>query len=313
MVMPSFNHREFIEEAIESVFAQDVSVQILIQDDCSTDGTWDLIAKIRDPRVQAIQSRRNRASHPRNFARCLVQGRFIAFLNSDDRWLPGKLKAQLDALKRRPRKSISFTNARFIGPDGSAGDVPCPFASEIPSWDGLLRRFFDQGNCVCLASAVIPTAFLNSLGWFHPTLLQVGDWDLWIRTLLRADDVAYIPEVLTEARNLGERNLSGDPAMTLRTEGEIFAAMDNFLSPRALRRFRPIFDPTRAARLPPIPFAPKRILITRMAMLRMAPLIRKWGVHRYHALLRKPGYARLCRMMFGKEAVEDYDFISRPR
>jgi glycosyltransferase involved in cell wall biosynthesis len=43
VVMPSFNHREFIQEAIASVLSQDVALELLIQDDCSTDGTWDLI------------------------------------------------------------------------------------------------------------------------------------------------------------------------------------------------------------------------------------------------------------------------------
>jgi len=173
--MPSYNHREYIEEAIESVLAQDVPLQLLIQDDCSTDGTWDLIRKIRDPRVEAVQSPRNRASHPRNFARHRVKGRFIAFLNSDDRWLPGKLKAQLERLKRLPASTVSFTSARFIGPDVPPADMQWFLECEIPNREWLLRLFFNDRNRVCLTSAVIPTTFLNRLDWFHPTLLQVGD------------------------------------------------------------------------------------------------------------------------------------------
>ena len=311
--MPSYNHREYIEEAIESVLAQDVSLELLIQDDCSTDDTWDLIRKIRDPRVQAVQSPRNRASHPRNFARHRVQGRFIAFLNSDDRWLPGKLKAQLEGLKRLPQSTVSFTSARFIGPDVPAADMDWFLACEIPSPDWLLQLFFSEGNRVCLTSAVIPTAFLNRLGWFHPALLQVGDWDLWIRALLRADAVVNIPEVFTEMRHLGARNLSRDPAMTLRVQGEYFTALDSFLSRLALRRFRPIFDPQKTIDLPRIPVAPKQIVITRLAMQARCGLSRIWGVYRYQALLRRPGYARLCRAMFGREAVEDYDLVSRQR
>src|ERR1700732_2746785 len=58
-----------------------------------------------------------------------------------------------------------------------------------------------QKGAASLTSAMLPTSFLNRLGWFHPTLLQVGDWDLCIRALLRADAVFNIPQVLTEMRH----------------------------------------------------------------------------------------------------------------
>jgi len=153
--MPTFNHREFVEEAVQSVLAQDVSVELLIQDDCSRDGTCERIHKIRDPRVQAFQSTHNRASHPRNFARHLVKGRFVAFMNSDDRWGQGKLRAQLDRLEGLPRRTVSFTGARLIDASGSPVNIAWSFASSIPGRDWLLRRFFDHGNCVALPSAMI--------------------------------------------------------------------------------------------------------------------------------------------------------------
>src|SRR5438270_2822518 len=180
VVMPTFNHREFVGEAIESVLAQEVALELLIQDDCSTDGTWDLIAGLRDPRVHAMQSAHNRASHPRNFARRLVRSRFVAFMNSDDRWVSNKLKIQLDRLKQLPRNTIGFTGTRFIDAEGSPLDVGWSFAACVSGSDWLLRKFFDYGNCVALPSAVIPTEFLNRLDWFHPAMLQVSDWDLWI-------------------------------------------------------------------------------------------------------------------------------------
>jgi hypothetical protein len=114
-------------------------------------------------------------------------------------------------------------------------------------------------------------------------------------------------------RDLGKRNLSENPVMMARTTGENFAALDRFLSPLALRQFRAIFDPQNLIVLPPIPWAAKQIAITRLAMLAPSGLSRMWGVHRYQTLLRRPGYARVCRMMLEIEAVEDYDLISRPR
>ena len=309
VVMPSFNHREFIQEAIASVLSQDVSLELLIQDDCSTDGTWELIREVMDPRVLAVQTAHNRASHPRNFARGLVKGRYVAFLNSDDRWAPGKLKAQLDCLRRAPERSIAFTRARFVDHAGAAFNVGWNFVSDIPNRHWLLRKFFDDGNCVALPSAVIPTAFLHRLGWFHPAMLQASDWDLWIRALFRADAVEYITEVLTDVRYLGARNLSSNPALTTRVEGELLAALDNYISHRALLQFRHIFDSENNVRLPFFSRTAKRIVIARRAMAAQHRATQVWGVLRYQELLRRHGY----RNFAGNNVLNDYDSLTRRR
>lgn len=311
VVMPSFNHAPFLAEAIESVLAQDVALELLIQDDCSTDDSWQILQRFDDPRVIAVRTLRNRASHPRNFARRRVRGRYVAFMSSDDRWLAGKLRAQIEVLDAAPPRSLCFTGARLIGRQGEPVDIGWSFVSEIPDPAWLLRRFLDRGNCVCVTSAMLPTRFLDELGWFHPTLLHVGDWDLWIRALVRAEAVYSLPQMFTEARYLGGSDLSSNPTLRRRFEGESLAALDRFLERPGLKRFRSVFDPEHALRLPPVPFAAKRLWIVRRAMTAREPLCRLWGVSRYQALLRRRGYAWLSEKMFGRGALEDYDAESR--
>ena len=99
VVTPSFNSEVFIEDTIKSVINQSFTDwEMIVVDDCSKDNSVDIIERIcqEDPRIKLIRLNENLgAAAARNIAIKEAKGRYIAFLDSDDKWLPNKLDNQL--------------------------------------------------------------------------------------------------------------------------------------------------------------------------------------------------------------------------
>ena len=108
VVLASYNHVNFIEQAVKTVLDQTMpDLELLIIDDGSTDGTPDVVEKIHDKRLTLIKLKPNRRYHPRNTGIKMAKGRYIAFQNSDDVWLPDKLKKQVEFMEKNKQKGPS--------------------------------------------------------------------------------------------------------------------------------------------------------------------------------------------------------------
>lgn len=103
IIMPTYNCGPFIARSVDSVLAQTCSNwELLIVDDCSTDNTYEVIEPyLQDQRIQYTQLKSNSgAALARNTALRKAQGQYIAFLDSDDLWLPHKLEHQIEFMKQ---------------------------------------------------------------------------------------------------------------------------------------------------------------------------------------------------------------------
>lgn len=122
VIMPNHNGSAYIGEAIASVRAQTHQAwELWVVDDASTDQSPDLIRQIaaQDARIRPLLLERNiGAANARNRALERAEGQYVAFLDSDDVWLPQKLEAQL-ALMRKNDAAISFTSFETISPSGA--------------------------------------------------------------------------------------------------------------------------------------------------------------------------------------------------
>lgn len=112
IIMPSYNTAKFISETIYSVLTQTyTNWELIIVDDCSTDNT-DEVAKpfLSDERIKYIKNEKNSgAAISRNRALCEAKGKWIAFLDSDDLWLPEKLEKQIAFMEKNDYR-FSYTN-----------------------------------------------------------------------------------------------------------------------------------------------------------------------------------------------------------
>jgi teichuronic acid biosynthesis glycosyltransferase TuaG len=142
IITPSWNVERLIGETIESVQAQTLGDwELLIADDCSTDNTAAVIESYaaKDPRVKLIRQPRNGGpALARQTAIEQAQGRFLAFLDSDDLWLPAKLERQV-AFAREHRAALSYTAFRRINENGSVTGRLIAVPASL-SYDQLLKN-----------------------------------------------------------------------------------------------------------------------------------------------------------------------------
>lgn len=120
IIMPSYNTAPYIKETIQSVLDQTyTNWELIIVDDCSTDNTEEVLATINDSRIRYFKNEKNSgAAVSRNKALREAKGQWIAFLDSDDLWMPEKLEKQINFMKKN-RYSFSYTNYEEIDVDGN--------------------------------------------------------------------------------------------------------------------------------------------------------------------------------------------------
>ena len=118
IIMPSWNTGEFIAESIQSVLNQTyTNWELIIIDDCSSDDTDQIIESFNDERIKYLKNEKNcGAALTRNRGLREARGEWIAFLDSDDLWMPEKLEHQIDFMKKNGY-SLSFTEYEKIDED----------------------------------------------------------------------------------------------------------------------------------------------------------------------------------------------------
>lgn len=245
VILPSFNHVQFVAEAVKSVLHQTLTqLELIVVDDGSTDGTAEVVAAMRDSRLRCIALKENRRLNPRNVGLAVARGRYVAFQNSDDTWEPTKLEKQVRYLEQQPEVSVCFTGVQIIDEqhqplsDTWANGV---FQTTNKSSVAWLRYFFDYGNALCISSACIRRNVLKKVGWFRPSLIQLSDLDLWIR-LAAVGELRILSESLTNMRIVQGRNVSTpSPAAGHRYTQELLEVLDRFTQPLVLPHLSSVF------------------------------------------------------------------------
>lgn len=184
IITPAFNAAAYVESTIASVQAQShAHWEMLIVDDCSSDNTVEIVerAAALDPRVRLIRQRQNGGpAAARNSALDAAKGRWIAFLDSDDLWLPQKLESQL-AFQRSHSAKVTFTAFRRITADGrqTGHFINIP---ERVDYRQLL------GNTAIATSTVVVDREIS--GEFRMKAMYYDDFGCWL-DLLRGGDIAF--------------------------------------------------------------------------------------------------------------------------
>jgi glycosyltransferase involved in cell wall biosynthesis len=236
VVMATYNHADFVVQAIDSVLSQrNVNFEFLIADDGSYDQTREVVASIHDERIRFFPYQVNRgACDVTNELIQRASGEFIAVINSDDCWSNGdKLAYQLQVLRDDPALGACFGRARFVDKLGreidksslSFGDV---FDQQNRSQGAWLRRFFEFGNCLCHPTILIRKSCYDELGMYRNSLRQLPDLDMWIR-LIKRYPIHVSERELIQFRVLPGQNASGQVAENaIRTINEHYLISDTF-------------------------------------------------------------------------------------
>jgi len=245
VIIAAYNHEKHVGEAVMSVLNQSQpAIEVIVIDDGSSDKTPDVVSTLNDPRLKLIRLKENRAFHPRNIGIENAKGKYVAFQNSDDVWAPGKLEAQIKHMEAHETCVACFTGVETIDKSGNKAGKNWAeglFTIENRSSATWLRHFFFHGNCLAIPSALVRKDALIQVGSFRPSLIQLSDFDLWIR-LATIGELYLVQETLTKIRIVKGQNLSQPSQRTKRcADIEHAEVLTRYLEHATLNRFGEIF------------------------------------------------------------------------
>jgi glycosyltransferase involved in cell wall biosynthesis len=194
IITPNYNCVRFIAQTIESVRAQTYqNWEMIIVDDCSTDGSYEIARtySMKDKRIKIFRMDRNSgAALCRNKAIELSNGDYLAFLDSDDLWLPEKLERQLGFMVEN-RCDFSFTEYEHIGEDGKLLGIKARVIKRLTYKKMLL-------HCFCGCSTVMYKQNMNKI--FGPVVASCNDWALFLKIVRHTNNARGYSECLTKYR-----------------------------------------------------------------------------------------------------------------
>ncbi len=217
VIIPTFNRASQLEEAVESVLAQSLKdVEIIVVDDGSTDDTATRMRKYTGS-VTLLRQEQSGASVARNKGVTAAQGEFIAFLDSDDLFLPDHLQESVDFLREEPQIDFVFGDIEKFNTEGVV--MPTFFKGKsiesIPFEDkGSDRRVFRHsifsdlfaGNFIPTPTLVVRRACFAKTGLFNPEYRYLNDTEMYLR-MTRLFLGGYFNRVVARVR-VGEDNLT---------------------------------------------------------------------------------------------------------
>lgn len=217
VIMPAYNTARYIREAIDSVLDQDYpNKELIVIDDGSTDGTLELLASYGD-RIRLITQRNQGSAVARNAGLAAAQGEYIAFLDSDDIWLPGKLRLQVDHLRRHPDIGMVYTRWAVWKPEANGAFPPAaqlpsedsgrnedaPAPGLVPERSGWLYNRLLFSSLLHTITVMARRELIDRIGSFDPELKRGQDYDFWIRAS-RLTEIHQLDRVLARYRVHGD-------------------------------------------------------------------------------------------------------------
>jgi glycosyltransferase involved in cell wall biosynthesis len=209
-IIPSYNRADYLAQAVQSALDQQLPqggrTEVIVVDDESTDATPQVAASFRE-RIVYVRQANRREGAARNAGAALAHGRYFAFLDSDDYWLPGKLAGDLARFERADRPAVVYSRGRNIDPlDRAIGERRLANPQGDVFW-ALAREAFMPMSSV----AVRADAFRTCGGFLEDRDLSgSADWECWMRLAARWP-VGFVEQTATCIR-VHDRNMSGDPS-----------------------------------------------------------------------------------------------------
>jgi glycosyltransferase involved in cell wall biosynthesis len=206
VIIPVHNAEDVIENTLDSVLNQSYqNMEVIIVDDASTDSSREKIEAYEDSRLKKIFLETNHhVCYSGNIGFENATGKYIALIGHDDCWRADKLEKQISFLEEHPSYGLTFTWVNIIDENGENKNVENDifyktFRNDNFKKEYWNRRLIVKGNSFCAPSACIRSDILKRTGIYRYALVQLQDYDLWLR-ILRETEVYTIQEKLTYYR-----------------------------------------------------------------------------------------------------------------
>jgi glycosyltransferase involved in cell wall biosynthesis len=196
VVIPTYNHADFLKEALTSLVSQTCPAwEAIIVNNYSEDNTVAVVEGFADSRIR-LENFHNHGiiAASRNRGIALAQGRFVAFLDSDDLWYPEKLERCLARLK--DGYDFICHGECWYGDDVNREVFYGPEARATYS------KLLFEGNCISTSATIVRRENIEAVGGFceDPAMVTVEDYDLWLRLIHSGAKISFIREILGKYR-----------------------------------------------------------------------------------------------------------------
>jgi len=205
VVIATYNRAHAVGRAIRSALAQTFDdFEIIVVDDGSADDTAEVVQRIEDPRIRFLRHEGNLGpSAARNTGIRASRGTYVALLDSDDEWMPDKLRQQVrHMVHAAPRVGLVYTGYERVDDQGIRDRIIPEQRGDV--YQALLLRNVLLG---CASTALVRTSCLSEIGLFDERLFASEDYDLWLR-IAKQYEIEYLPGVLARVYLHGEGRLS---------------------------------------------------------------------------------------------------------
>jgi len=202
VVLPTFNRLEYLRPAIDSIFAQTFTDwELIVADDGSERETAAYLSALEgSPRIRVLRlAHTGNPGAVRNAGWQAAQGNHIAFLDSDDVWLPEKLALQIGSLRSHPGRGWGHTAFAVI--DESGARLAGKRARAWPAREGwILEQLITMEAVIAAPTVIVRKSLLERVGGFDVGQRMCEDYDLWLR-LAAVSEIDGVPETMSFVRS----------------------------------------------------------------------------------------------------------------
>lgn len=219
VIIPTYNRAHLIGASIKSVLDQSyTNLELIVVDDGSEDNTKEVVSELSDSRLRYIWQPNRGRSNARNHALSLARGRYIAFLDSDDLFLPDKLERQVTYLRGHPGVGMVYTSAHCIDQQGTM--LEHKYLATVSGCVYEKIAFFTPVT-ITLPTVMTYRDILSQVGGFDEAMYRFEDTDMW-RRISKVCRVDAMPDFTCLLRTHDDNSLVNQNA------GQIAAAVDYY-------------------------------------------------------------------------------------
>lgn len=228
IIMTAYNFEQYITPALNSLLAQEFEhpIELIVVDDCSTDGTVEKILALNDDRIQLIQNKQNKgAAANLNHAIALARGRYIGRFDGDDVWLPHFLRTTVKVLEQNSQIGLVYGDVAFIDHQGVILNPHSP----VPNYNGWEKPALLQAllsDYLICAPAILARREAWALAFPLPEYLLYCDFEMALHMATQWE-FRYVPQVLAQYR-LHPQNMHSTALRQRRAEASIMDTLQRF-------------------------------------------------------------------------------------